>query len=97
MVHLGDAGAEQPPATRADALVEWGIRAQDRPWYRARQGLKIAVILLVGGHLYESGRSTDTRLLEMAYGVHPLTQAALFDLGIDDPRPVLPTSQPGHA
>jgi aminoglycoside phosphotransferase (APT) family kinase protein len=91
-------------APPADELVErWealtGIRARHRPWYRALQGLKIAVILLVGGHLYGSGHSTDTRLLEMAYGVDPLTQAALADLGIDDgpePGPVLPVSPPGQ-
>ena len=89
-------------APSADELVgRWealtGIRAQHRPWYRALQGLKIAVILLVGGHLYESGHSTDTRLLEMAYGVPPLTQAALADLGIDvhpESGPVLPASRP---
>jgi Phosphotransferase enzyme family len=75
-------------APTADELVErWealtGIRARHRPWYRALQGLKIAVILLVGGHLYGSGQSTDARLLDMAYGVDPLTQAALADLEID--------------
>jgi aminoglycoside phosphotransferase (APT) family kinase protein len=87
-------------APNADELVgRWevltGIRAPHRPWYRALQGLKIAVILLVGGHLYGSGHSTDTRLLEMAYGVDPLTQAALADLGIDDgppSGPVLPAA-----
>jgi aminoglycoside phosphotransferase (APT) family kinase protein len=89
-------------APPADELVgRWealtGLRAQHRSWYRALEGLKIAVILLVGGHLYGSGHSTDGRLLEMAYGVDPLTQAALADLGIDDrpePGPVLPASPP---
>ena len=91
-------------APSADELVErWetltGIHAQHRPWYRALQGLKIAVILLVGGHLYESGQSTDPRLLEMAYGVGPLTLAALADLGIDDrleAGPVVPASRQGN-
>jgi aminoglycoside phosphotransferase (APT) family kinase protein len=90
-------------APSADDLVRrWesltGMRALHRPWYRALQGLKIAVILLVGGHLYGSGQSTDPRLLEMAHGVAPLTEAALADLGVDDrpdAGPVLPAPSDG--
>ena len=44
------------------------------------QGFKIAAILLVGGHLYETGASSDARLLEMSKGALPLAQAALADL-----------------
>jgi hypothetical protein len=44
------------------------------------QGCKIAAILLVGGHLFETGATTDARLLEMSKGAIPLAQAALADL-----------------
>jgi hypothetical protein len=60
---------------------ETGIEARHRPWYRAMQGYKIAAILLVGGHLYETGASSDPRLLEMSKGAVPLAQVALTDLG----------------
>jgi aminoglycoside phosphotransferase (APT) family kinase protein len=71
-----------PPAD--ELIARWeqqtGIRTQHRPWYRAMQGLKIGAILLVGGHLYETGASTDRRLLDMSQGAVPLAQAALADL-----------------
>jgi aminoglycoside phosphotransferase (APT) family kinase protein len=74
-----------PGTPSADEMVErWeaqtGIEAQHRPWYCAMQGYKIAASLLVGGHLYETGASTDARLLQMSLGALPLTQAALADL-----------------
>lgn len=76
-----------PGTPPADEMVErWeqqtGITAQHRGWYRAMQGFKIAAILLVGGHLYETGSSTDRRLLEMSNGAVPLAQAALGDLAV---------------
>jgi aminoglycoside phosphotransferase (APT) family kinase protein len=76
-----------PGTPSADEMVErWetrtGIDAQHRGWYRAMQGYKIAAILLVGGHLYESGASSDRRLLDMSLGAVPLAQAALSDLGV---------------
>jgi aminoglycoside phosphotransferase (APT) family kinase protein len=81
-----------PGTPPADELVaRWetktGIEALHRPWYRAMQGLKIAAILLVGGYLYESGESSDRRLLDMSLGAVPLAQAALADLGVE-PRSV---------
>ena len=74
-----------PGAPSADEMVDrWetqtGITAEHRPWYCAMQGFKIAAILLVGGHLYETGASADARLLEMSMGALPLAQAALADL-----------------
>ena len=76
-----------PGTPPADEMIErWeqqtGIEALHRPWYRAMQGLKIAAILLVGGHLYATGASTDRRLLEMSKGAVPLAQAALGDLAV---------------
>jgi aminoglycoside phosphotransferase (APT) family kinase protein len=77
-----------PGTPSAEEMVErWeqqtGITAQHRPWYRAMQGLKIAAILLVGGHLYETGASTDRRMLDMSRGAIPLAQAALADLAAE--------------
>jgi aminoglycoside phosphotransferase (APT) family kinase protein len=74
-----------PGTPSADEMVEhWEaqtvIAAQHRGWYRAMQGYKIAAILLVGGHLYETGATTDARLLDMSKGAVPLAQAALADL-----------------
>lgn len=74
-----------PGTPSADEMVErWetqtGITAEHRPWYRAMQGYKIAAILLVGGHLFETGASSDGRLLEMSKGAIPLARAALADL-----------------
>lgn len=90
-----------PGALSTDEMVAlWeartGIPATDRPWYRAQQGFKMAVILLVAGHLFDQGHSDDVRFMEMAFGVHPLTQAALHELGIDEPieaGPLLPRKE----
>ena len=60
------------------------------------QGMKMAVILLVGGHLVDAGQSDDLRLMEMAYGIRPATQGALRELGIEkafDDGPVLPRKE----
>jgi len=90
-----------PAALTTDELVaRWeqltGITSQHRPWYRAFQSLKMAVILLVGGHLVDAGYSDDPRFVEMTYAVHPLTTSALRELGIDetpDAGPVLPRKE----
>ena len=42
------------------------------------------------------GHSDDLRFLEMTYAIHPLTQAALHELGIDEPLepgPLLPREE----
>jgi aminoglycoside phosphotransferase (APT) family kinase protein len=91
----------RPGALSTDELVaRWeeltGITAQHRPWYRAFQAMKMAVIMLVGGHLVDAGHSNDVRLAEMAYVVHPMTKLALHELGIDQPPdagPVLPRKE----
>jgi aminoglycoside phosphotransferase (APT) family kinase protein len=87
-----------PGALSVDEFVaRWeqltGIRTQQREWYRAFQALKMAVIMFVGGQLFDAGHSTDLRLAEMAHMVHPMTQLGLHELGIDEPLeagPVLP-------
>ena len=73
-----------------------GITSRHRPWYRAFQSLKMAAILAVAGHLFDAGHTDDLRFLHMAAVVHPLTQAALHELGIDEPLepgPPLPRAE----
>ncbi len=88
----------RPGALTVDEFVaRWeeltGLASHSRPWYRAFQGMKMAIILLVGGHLFDAGYSDDVRFMEMTYAIEPLTSAALRELGIDEPLepgPVLP-------
>jgi len=73
-----------------------GFALRHREWYRAFQGLKMAVILLVAGHLFDAGYSDDWRYLGMAHAVHPLTRQALQELGVDDDLeagPLLPREE----
>ncbi|MDA8047928.1 MAG: phosphotransferase family protein [Actinomycetota bacterium] len=67
-----------------------GLTAEHRPWYRAFQALKMAAIMFVGGQLVDAGHSDDVRLADMAQVVHPVTQRALGDLGVDEPLPAGP-------
>jgi aminoglycoside phosphotransferase (APT) family kinase protein len=88
----------RPGALTVDEFIaRWeeltGMTARNRPWYRAFQAMKMAIILLVGGHLFDAGYSDDVRFLEMTYAIEPLTRAALHELGHDEPLehgPVLP-------
>lgn len=90
-----------PGALSADEFVAaWedltGLTAHQRPWYRAFQAMKMAVILLIGGDLVDAGHSDDLRLMEMAYGIRPTTQGALAELGVDptmEDGPVLPRKE----
>jgi aminoglycoside phosphotransferase (APT) family kinase protein len=90
-----------PGALTADEVVaRWerltGLTSDQRAWFRAMQTMKMAVILLVGGHLFDSGHRDDLRFFEMAYAVRPLTQQALLELGVDDAPdcgPVLPRKE----
>ncbi len=90
-----------PGALSTDEFVaRWeeltGIAAHHRAWYRAFQALKMAVILLVGGHLFDAGYSDDLRLMEMTYAIEPISRAALHELGVDEPLesgPVLPHTE----
>jgi aminoglycoside phosphotransferase (APT) family kinase protein len=69
-----------------------GLTAQHREWYRAFQAFKMAVILLVGGHLFDSGYSEDLRFLEMTQAIHPLTCTALNELGAGTELPAGPVT-----
>jgi aminoglycoside phosphotransferase (APT) family kinase protein len=78
-----------PGALSADDFVaRWeeltGIRAQHREWYRAFQSLKMAVILFVGGQLFDAGHSDDLRLMEMTNAIVPVSGRALRELGVDE-------------
>ena len=65
-----------------------------REWYRAFQGFKLAVIMLVGAMLFDSGATDDPRLANMGFGVHPFTTKALCDLGIVEPLDPGPVGVP---
>lgn len=87
-----------PAAPSIDALLAHyesasGIKVANRPWYRAFNAYKMAVICLIGAMLVEDGHSDDQKLALAAYGTSLLTQAGLTELGIDEPLddgPVLP-------
>ncbi len=70
-----------------------GIQPANRPWYRALNAYKMAVICLIGSMLYADGTSTDERFMLNASGIPLLTQLGLSELGITeklDDGPVLP-------
>ena len=73
-----------------------GITLHHRPWYRAFQAYKTAVILLVGAMLFEDGHTDDMRCFEMSLGIDFTTQPGLQDLGVTDELeagPVIPSDQ----
>jgi aminoglycoside phosphotransferase (APT) family kinase protein len=90
-----------PAALSIDALLAHyesasGITATNRPWYRAFNAFKMAVICLIGAMLVEEGHSDDQKLVLAAYGTSLLTGAGLTELGIDeslDDGPVLPREE----
>jgi aminoglycoside phosphotransferase (APT) family kinase protein len=94
-----------PGAPSVDELVSryeelTGFTTRHRAWYCAFQGFKMAVILLVAGHLYDTGASDDVRFRDMAHVVHPLTQQAFRTLALDDDLesgPVVPRREPDAA
>ncbi|GEM_PF-244578 len=70
-----------------------GITVANRPWYRAFNAFKMAVICLIGAMLYDEGHSNDEKLLLAAYGTGLLTKVGLGELGVTeelDDGPVLP-------
>jgi hypothetical protein len=72
-----------------------GIQPANRPWYRALNAYKMAVICLIGSMLYADRTSTDERFVLNASGIPLLTQLGLSDLGITEKLedgPVLPAS-----
>jgi aminoglycoside phosphotransferase (APT) family kinase protein len=90
-----------PAALTIDALLAHyeaisGIKVQNRPWYRAFNAYKMAVICLIGAMLIDDGHSDDQKLVLAAYGTSPITQVGLSELGIDEPLddgPVLPREE----
>ena len=68
-----------------------GIPVRHREWYRAFQGFKMVVIMLVAAMLFDRGVTDDVRFADMGLAVHPYTVKALTALGIDEelePGPV---------
>jgi aminoglycoside phosphotransferase (APT) family kinase protein len=79
----------RPTAPPFDAMLaryekRSGVKVQCRPWYRAFQAYKTAVILLVGSMLFEAGHTDDLRCFEMALGIDFTTQPGLRDLGVHE-------------
>ena len=69
-----------------------GITPANRPWYRALNAYKMAVICLIGAMLYADGSSADERFALNAMGIPLLTQLGLSELGVTeklDDGPVL--------
>jgi aminoglycoside phosphotransferase (APT) family kinase protein len=68
-----------------------GIKVENRPWYRALNAFKMAVICLVGAMLFDDGVTDDQRFILNASGIPLLTDLGLADLGITEqlePGPV---------
>jgi aminoglycoside phosphotransferase (APT) family kinase protein len=78
-----------PAALTIDGFLERyeaasGITPRNRPWYRAFNAFKMAVICLVGGMLFDSGASDDLKLAVAAAGVPMLPVLGLAEFGIRD-------------
>lgn len=68
-----------------------GIPVAHREWYRAFEGFKMCIIMLVGAMLFDQGASDDLRFAFMGMAVDRYTKPALAELGVDDvlePGPV---------
>ena len=86
----------QPGALTADEFIELyenltGIPVVHREWYRAFQGFKMVVIMLVAAMLFDRGVTDDLRFAHMGLAVDMFTRPALASLGITDdiePGPV---------
>jgi aminoglycoside phosphotransferase (APT) family kinase protein len=61
-----------------------GIAVVHREWYRAFQGFKLVVIMLVASMLFDRGSTDDLRFAAMGLAVEPYTRQALAALGIED-------------
>ncbi|MBW0018067.1 MAG: phosphotransferase family protein [Mycobacterium sp.] len=73
-----------------------GITLANRPWYRALNAFKMAVICLIGAKLLEDGVTNDERFITNASGIALLTELGLADLNIDerpDTGPVMPSDE----
>jgi len=61
-----------------------GIKVENRPWYRALNAFKMAVICLIGAMLFDDGVTDDQRFILNASGIPLLTDLGLADLGITE-------------
>jgi aminoglycoside phosphotransferase (APT) family kinase protein len=61
-----------------------GITPRNRPWYRALNAYKMAVICLIGSMLFADGSSGDERFALNALGIPLLTQLGLSELGVTE-------------
>jgi aminoglycoside phosphotransferase (APT) family kinase protein len=57
-----------------------GIALHDRPWHRALQAFKMAVIMLAGAMLFRDGFTSDPRFAAMASYGPPITELGLREL-----------------
>jgi aminoglycoside phosphotransferase (APT) family kinase protein len=86
----------RPGGLSADELVALyeelsGIPVVHREWYRAFQGFKMCVIMLVAAMLFDRGVTDDLRFAHMGMAVDLYTKPALASLGVADdlePGPV---------
>ena len=60
-----------------------GITVANRPWYRALNAFKMAVICLIGAMLFDGGNSDDLKVVVAAGAVPILPLLGLADLGVD--------------
>jgi len=60
-----------------------GIRVHHRPWHRAMQAYKMAVIMLTGAMLFRGGFTSDTRFAAIAAYGPPITALGLRELDPD--------------
>jgi aminoglycoside phosphotransferase (APT) family kinase protein len=79
----------RPGAVSTDELVELyeeltGITVVHREWYRAFQGFKMVVIMLVAAMLFDRGVTDDVRFAHMGLAVEPYTRQALAAFAIDE-------------
>jgi len=82
---------------RYEALT--GIDVVHREWYRAFQGFKMVVIMLVAAMLFDAGVTDDLRFASMGDAVDVFTRPALAALGVDEdlePGPVTPRAERMH-
>ena len=61
-----------------------GIAVHNRPWHRALQAFKMAVIMFVGAMLFDAGSNDDLRLAGMGTVVPFITNVGLRDLGVEE-------------
>jgi aminoglycoside phosphotransferase (APT) family kinase protein len=77
--HAGSPSIDELLAHYTDTC---GIIPSNRPWYRALNAYKMAVICLIGAMLYADGSSVDERFALNSLGIPMLTQLGLGELGV---------------